>query len=75
MKTDYLLRFINRVINEFQKGKDHGDEGLIIPISTKIPYCEVPYCLSHNLLANFLRNHPLDFSNFFFFFKHFPRSQ
>ena len=29
-KADYLLRFISRVINEFQKGKDHGNESFII---------------------------------------------
>ena len=26
MKTDYPLRFINSVVNEFQKGKECGDE-------------------------------------------------
>ena len=31
MKADYPLRFINNVINEFQKGKNHGDERFIIP--------------------------------------------
>ena len=25
MKVDYLLRFINKVINAFQKGKNYGD--------------------------------------------------
>ena len=30
MKDDYPLRFINSVINEFQKDKDHGDESFII---------------------------------------------
>ena len=29
-KADYLLRFISCVINEFQKGKDHGNESFII---------------------------------------------
>ena len=55
IKADYLLRFINRVIND-HKGKDHGDEDLIIPpdftkplISIKIPYCELPHCLSVSL--------------------------
>lgn len=32
-KVDYSLRFINSVINEFQKSKDHGDESLIIPFN------------------------------------------
>ena len=31
IKTNYPLRFINSVINEFQKGKDYGDESFIIP--------------------------------------------
>ena len=50
MKADYPLRFINSVVNEFQKGKECGDESFIIPpslfentkpfIFTEIPYCE-----------------------------------
>ena len=31
MTSDYPLRFINMVINEFQKGKDHEDKSFIIP--------------------------------------------
>ena len=31
MKADYLLRFNNGVVNEFQKGKECGDESFIIP--------------------------------------------
>ena len=31
MKADYPLHFINSVVNEFQKGKECGDESLIIP--------------------------------------------
>ena len=51
MKTDYPLRFINSVINDFQKDKESGDESFIIPTSlfeiakplifVKIPYCEL----------------------------------
>ena len=51
MKADYLLRFINSVLNEFQKGKNCRDESFIIPpslfeitkafIFTEIPYCEL----------------------------------
>ena len=33
MKVDYPLRFINSVVNEFQKGKECGDESFIIPTS------------------------------------------
>ena len=50
LKADYPLRFINSVVNEFQKGKECGDESFIIPpslfentkpfIFTEIPYCE-----------------------------------
>ena len=32
MKADYPLRFINNVINEFQKVKNRGDESLIIKL-------------------------------------------
>ena len=33
MKADCPLRFINSVINEFQKGKECGDESFLIPTS------------------------------------------
>ena len=33
MRADYPLRFINSVFNEFQKGKECGNEGSIIPTS------------------------------------------
>ena len=33
MKAYYPLRFSNSVVNEFQKGKDCGDESFIIPLS------------------------------------------
>ena len=33
MKADYLLRFINNLVNEFQKDKECGDEIFIIPTS------------------------------------------
>ena len=32
MKADFPLSFINSVINEFQKGKDHEDESFTIPL-------------------------------------------
>ena len=51
MKADYPLRFINSVVNEFQKGNECGDESLLIPTSlfeiaksfilVEIPYCEL----------------------------------
>ena len=37
MKADYLLHFINSVVNEFQKGEGCGDESFIIPPSL----CEI----------------------------------
>ena len=33
MKADYQLRFINSVVNKFQKGKECGHESFIIPPS------------------------------------------
>ena len=30
MKADYPLRFINSVVNEFEKGKEFGDESFIV---------------------------------------------
>ena len=51
MKTDCPLRFINSVVNAFQKGKECGDKSFIIPrslfeitkpfISVEMPYCEL----------------------------------
>ena len=49
MKADYPLRFINSVVNEFQKGKECGDKSFIIPpslfeITKPFPFDEIPYC-------------------------------
>ena len=49
MKADYPLRFINSILNEFQKGKECGDESFIIPTSLfetakPIIFVEIPYC-------------------------------
>ena len=47
MKTDFPLSFMKSVINEFQKGKNHGDEIFIIqPVFLGITK---PY-ISYNLL-------------------------
>ena len=48
MKADYPLRFINSVVNEFQKGKECGDESFIIPtslfeIAKPLIFVEIPY--------------------------------
>ena len=48
MKADYPLRFINSVVNEFQKGKECGDESFIIltslfEIAKPLIPVEIPY--------------------------------
>ena len=64
MKADYPLRFVNSVINEFQKGKDHGDKRIIVPpdffgttkkffISIEIRYREVKEIKFKNWLKKF----------------------
>ena len=47
MKVDYLLRFINSLVNELEKGKECGDESFIIPTSLfeivkSFIYVEIP---------------------------------
>ena len=63
MKADYPLRFINSVLNEFQNGKECGDESFIIPTSlfeivkplifVEIPYCELNEIKSKHFLKKF----------------------
>ena len=63
MKADYPLRFINSVVNEFQKGKEYGDESFIIPTSlleiakplifVEIPYYELNEIKSKHFLKKF----------------------
>ena len=63
MKPDYPLRFINSAVNEFQKGKECGDESFIIPTSlfeiakpfifVEIPYCELNEIKSKHFLKKF----------------------
>ena len=59
MKDGYPLRFFNSVINEFQKGKECGDECFIIPPTlfkiTKpfISYCELNEIKSKYFLKKF----------------------
>ena len=65
MEADYPLRFSNSVIDEFQKGKDHGDDSFIIPpdllgitkpfISIEIPYCELNEIKSKHFLKKFYK--------------------
>ena len=48
MKADYPLPFINSVVNEFQKGKECGDESFIIPtslfeIAKPLIFAKIPY--------------------------------
>ena len=47
MKADYPLRFINSVVNEFQKGKECRDESFMIPnslfeIAKPLIFVEIP---------------------------------
>ena len=49
MKADYPLYFINSVFNEFQKGKECGDESFITPpswfeITKSFIFSETSYC-------------------------------
>ena len=63
MRADYPLRFINNIVNEFQKGKECGDESFIIApslfeitkhfILVEIPYCELNEIKSKHFLKNF----------------------
>ena len=60
VKADYPLRFISSVINQFQKGKDYGDESFVIPpdffgiakhfMSIEIPYSELNEIKSKHFL-------------------------
>ena len=63
MKADCPLRFINIVVNKFQKGKKCGDESFIIPpslfeitkpsIFAEISYCELNEIKSKHFLKKF----------------------
>ena len=65
MKADYPLCFINSVVNEFQKGKECGDESFIIPTSLleiaksfifiEIPDCELNEIKSKHFLKKFCK--------------------
>ena len=62
MKADYPFRF-NNIVNEFQKGKECGDENFIIPTSlfeiaqafifVEIPYYELNEIKSKHFLKKF----------------------
>ena len=64
-EADSPLCFTNSVINEFQKGKESGDESFIIPTSLlkiaktfifiKIPYCELNEIKSKHFLKKFYK--------------------
>ena len=65
MKADYPLCFINSLVNEFQKGKECGDESFIIPTSLfeiakafifiEIPDCELNEIKSKHFLKKFCK--------------------
>ena len=66
-KADYPLCSINSVINEFRKGKDHGDKSFITApnlfgitkpfISIEMPYCEINEFKSKKKSQIFEKNH------------------
>ena len=66
VKADFPMCFINIVVNEFQKGKEYGDERFIISpnlfeitkpfISVEIPYCELIEIKSKHFLKKFLKS-------------------
>ena len=63
MKADYPVHFINRVVNEFAKGKECADESFIIPpslfeitkhfIFIEMSFCELSEIKSKHLLKKF----------------------
>ena len=58
MKADYPLPFINSVVNEFQKGKECGDKGFIIPttlfeIAKPLIFIEIPYCKLNEIKSKY----------------------
>ena len=67
MKADHPLRFMNSVVNEFQKCNKCGDETVIIPINlfeiakpfifVEIPYCELNEIKSAHFLKKFCKIH------------------
>ena len=53
IKADYPLRFINSLINQFQKGKECEGESFIIPtglleIAKPFIFVGIPYCMKLN---------------------------
>ena len=58
MKADYPIHFIDSLNNEFQKGKDHGDENFIISphlfgISKPFISIEIPCCVLNEIKKTF----------------------
>ena len=63
MKADFQLRFINSAVNEFENGKECGDESFVIPssllgitkpfISIKISFCKLDENKSKHFLKKF----------------------
>ena len=58
MKAGYPLHFINIVVNEFQKGKECGDESFIIStslfeIAKHLIFVEIPYCELNEIKSNY----------------------
>ena len=70
MKADYPLRFINSVVNEFQKGKECRDESFMIPnslfeIAKPLIFVEIPYCELNQIKSkHFLKFHKFTINSF-----------
>ena len=68
MKVDYPLRFIESVVNEFEKGKECGDERVIIPpslfeIAKPFIFVEIPYCELKEIKTNHFLKENHKFAN------------
>ena len=68
LKVDYPLHFINSVANEFQKGKECGDESFIIrsslfEITKTFTSIEIPYCEFNEIKSKHFFNKFHKFTN------------
>ena len=59
MKADCPLSFINSVVNEFQNGKEYGDESFIIPtslfeIAKSFMFVEISHCELNEIKSKIL---------------------
>ena len=59
MKVDYPLCFIDSVVDEFQKGKEGGDESFVIPpslfeITNLFIFVDIPYCELYEIKSKWM---------------------